>query len=478
MRKIMKKVIATVCAMAMVVGSVAINNNTTIVAEEQTAQSERTEAAGFADLLNEAFLNGDVGQNQYKATCGKGLIAGIVNIQQMPGAAEFGIYVTFKDANIGEMTVNGVKLNAFVEGSGVTMYLTNFKYMYSDVVVKNADGTQKAVVYVYNAQGIDNSDKALEQETPEPAEITMQRVSQNAAYQEFGSFKMSASPVKEVYAGVDPGNRDRIKVQNASGPNNENFNVVRTFKGLTSGVKYVLSVDITPSVANGRYKTLKDTEYKNLVDGTTTVSMVSTAYPNNGVAQADFSLDLRYLGSDVVLEISNPQFRVATEEDLTTQAPTTQAPTTIAPTTQAPTTVAPTTKAPTTVAPTTQVPTNATATVKPTTKAPSKIKAPKKAIIKKITPKKKASAKVKISLTKIKGAKGYQVAVYKTKKNAKNNKKALIKKVYTKRNVVVNSKKLKNKKTLYVRVRAYVLNSKGNKVFGKWSTIKKVKIKK
>lgn len=37
-------------------------------------------------------------------------------------------------------------------------------------------------------------------------------------------------------------------------------------------------------------------------------------------------------------------------------------------------------------------------------------------------------------------------------------------------------KKLKKKKTYYFRVRAYKLNRK--KVYGKWSKIKKVKIKK
>ena len=38
-------------------------------------------------------------------------------------------------------------------------------------------------------------------------------------------------------------------------------------------------------------------------------------------------------------------------------------------------------------------------------------------------------------------------------------------------------KKLKKKKTYYIRVRAYKMNGK-KKVYGKWSTVKKVKIKK
>ncbi len=105
------------------------------------------------------------------------------------------------------------------------------------------------------------------------------------------------------------------------------------------------------------------------------------------------------------------------------------------------------------------------------------VKAPGKAIIKKITAKKKATKKVKLLLKKIRGAKGYQVAIYKTKKNAAKNKKAIVKKFVKKTRATVSSKKLKNKKTLYVKVRAYKLNGK-KKIYGKWSKAKKVKIKK
>lgn len=107
----------------------------------------------------------------------------------------------------------------------------------------------------------------------------------------------------------------------------------------------------------------------------------------------------------------------------------------------------------------------------------SKVKAPGKAKIKKINKKKKAAKKIKLTLKKIKVAKGYQIAVYKTKKNAKKNKKAIVKKFVKKTKVTIKSKKFKNKKKLYVKARAYNLNGK-TKVYGKWSNIKKVKIKK
>lgn len=114
-----------------------------------------------------------------------------------------------------------------------------------------------------------------------------------------------------------------------------------------------------------------------------------------------------------------------------------------------------------------------------TTVAPAtKIKKPARAKIRKVKAKKKAAKKIKLSLKKIKRAKGYQIAVYKTKKSAKKSKKALIRRFVKKRKVTIKSKKLKNKKKLYIKARAYVLNTKGKKVYGKWSKIKKVKIKK
>ena len=166
-----------------------------------------------------------------------------------------------------------------------------------------------------------------------------------------------------------------------------------------------------------------------------------------------------------------------------TVEPSTEAPT-VEPTTEAPTEVttqAPT-QEPTTPAPTqapTQEPT-AAPTVKPSvTPTPIPVvKVPGKAKIKKVYKKKKSAKKIKLKIKKIKGAKGYQVAVYKSKKKAKKNKKALVKKyVKNKKKVTVKSKKLKGKKKLFIRARAYVLDG-NKKVFGPWSKVKKVKIKK
>lgn len=156
----------------------------------------------------------------------------------------------------------------------------------------------------------------------------------------------------------------------------------------------------------------------------------------------------------------------------TTQAPTqkpTETPTGTPGPTETATGTPGTTAAPaTTVAPS---PTKAPV-VTTTTKKGSTVKKPGKAKVKKVVKKKKSAKKIKVTLKKVKGATKYQVAVYKTKKNAKKNKKALVKKVIKKLKATIKSKKLKGKKTVYVKVRAW--NTAG---YGKWSGVKKSKKK-
>lgn len=490
----MKKAVACICAIALLFGGMTgyqAMADTEDVETNSTEQSESTEAAGYYELSYEAFLLGDTGQNQYKATCGKGMIDKIVNIQQYGAATEPGIYVAFRDASIGEITINGVKMDVFIDGAGIIMYLSNFKYMYSDVVVKNASGEQKAVLYVYNAKGIDNTDKAIikpgtEGETS--ADITLEEIPQFGRYLTYGSYKIMRTSDKTAHAGLDPINSDHIRVQNTSGPGGtqSKLTVGRTFVGLTAGTKYVLSVDISPSMADGTYTTMMDSTPRPLQLGTTTVSMVAKAY---GEGKADFSISLDNIGEDVILDISNPKFREYVEGE-TIDPPATEGNPTETPTNTKPvetptdTNLIETSTSTKPVDITTdksQVET--TKTVVETTKSlateePVKIKAPTKVKIKKITPKKRASNKIKLTLKKIKRANGYQIAIYKTKKNASNDKKAVIKKIVKKTKLTIKSKNFKNKNKLYVKVRAYVLSADGKKNYGKWSKIKRVKIKK
>ena len=114
----------------------------------------------------------------------------------------------------------------------------------------------------------------------------------------------------------------------------------------------------------------------------------------------------------------------------------------------------------TTQAPTAIVPTTTTAAPEATT-AKKLGKTTVKSASKKI-----ASAKVKLTFNKVKGAKKYQVQIAKDKKF----KKILAKKTVKKVKVTISGKKLKKQKKLFVRVRAVGAD--------KWSKPKRIKIKK
>lgn len=94
-----------------------------------------------------------------------------------------------------------------------------------------------------------------------------------------------------------------------------------------------------------------------------------------------------------------------------------------------------------------------------------------------IKAKRKSSKKIQVKLKKTKRAKGYQVAVYKSKKKAKKNRGTLVKKTYKKTTFTIKSKKFKKKKKLYVKARAYNFKTGKKKQYGKWSNVKKVKKK-
>ena len=89
-----------------------------------------------------------------------------------------------------------------------------------------------------------------------------------------------------------------------------------------------------------------------------------------------------------------------------------------------------------------------------------------------------AKKKINASWKKVKKAKGYQVQVS-TKKNFK---KVIFKKDLKKAKMTIKNKKIKSKKTYYVRVRAYAAykdaNNKTVKVYSKWNKqLRKVKVK-
>lgn len=155
----------------------------------------------------------------------------------------------------------------------------------------------------------------------------------------------------------------------------------------------------------------------------------------------------------------------STTEETTTDELITQSPTTVA----EPTTEDVTTEAPKATEP-------STTTVIPTTTKESMTTAGNVSVgktkVKKVT-KKLLSKKAKISLKHISGAQ-YQVKVSATKKfKAKD---TITKKV-TKVTLTINNKKIKNKKVLYVKARAYRVVD-GKTYYGNWSKVKRVKVKK
>ena len=103
----------------------------------------------------------------------------------------------------------------------------------------------------------------------------------------------------------------------------------------------------------------------------------------------------------------------------------------------------------------------------------------KNAKIKNLSVKSKAKKKISVSWKKVNKVNGYQVQVA-TKKNFKG-KNIILKKFTTKTKLTVKSPKIKSKKSYFVRVRAYATykNSKNktDKVYGKFSAKKKVKVK-
>ena len=133
-----------------------------------------------------------------------------------------------------------------------------------------------------------------------------------------------------------------------------------------------------------------------------------------------------------------------------------------------------TTPEPPTTETTTPKPTSKTTSAKKNNLAPAGVnpKSPAKTKVKKAV--KKSAKKIKITLKKVKGASGYQVAVYKSKKAAKKNKGYLVRRFMRKAKGFIKTSKFKGKKRLFIRARAYIQHTRF-KTFSGWSKVKKIK---
>lgn len=83
-----------------------------------------------------------------------------------------------------------------------------------------------------------------------------------------------------------------------------------------------------------------------------------------------------------------------------------------------------------------------------------------------------SKGKAKLTFKAVSKAKGYEIT-YGTSKNLKKGSK-----VVSTKGKSLTLKNLQKKKTYYVKVRAYKLDSTGNKVYGKYSSVQSVKISK
>ena len=311
--------------------------------------------------------------------------------------------------------------------------------------------------------------------TPTPADIVLDQ--ELAAPADDNNYQVGGYNVyvgkwngSTAVAGIDAADKNNIKIQHKTCQNWDpwGIQVGKKVAGLTPGETYTYTVEMKASPVDGNYKkTGDDTLYPLQAEQTVEIQVTAT---EDGAA--DFVIGLGGVGLAVVVDINNPILKdskgnvvdmdktgdVETTPDAveTTTPDAVETTTPDAAETTTPSVVETTTQA----SATTEAPKTTTAAPKVTTK-----KALGKTTVKSAS-KKKAATKVKLTFKKVKGAKKYQVQISKTKKF----KKVLVKKTVRKVSVTIKSKKIKNQKKLYVRIRAV-----GAK---KWSKAKKIKIKK
>ena len=239
--------------------------------------------------------------------------------------------------------------------------------------------------------------------------------------------------------------------------------------GLTPGAEYEFTAKVSANLVDFALS-FNNTEFfnqgknqKELTIGTDVVA------DENGVAKA--VVEAAVVGINVRLTFTDAKFTEKGSEPETTTPvvdPETTTPAVEPATTPA---VEPATTPavePATTAPVTTKAPEAKTTAAVTTKAPeAKTTVATKLGTTKVTKatKKKAAAKVSVTFKKVNGAAKYQVQISTSKKF----KKVLVKKTVKKVTVTISNKKLKNKKKLYIRVRAVGTD--------KWSKPKKIKIK-
>ncbi len=161
--KVTRKLLSFIIVLSMLMQSNILVQNTS-AAVSRTGNQTMVDADYNPRSIDWSAINYLTGtaEKQYKAVVASGTGQESVNAQKPGGATEEGIYISFNNVDFGEMTVNGKALSKTIEGAGILLHLSNFKDMYSTIVINNKDGSQKAVIYVYNSKGNNNTETPIE----------------------------------------------------------------------------------------------------------------------------------------------------------------------------------------------------------------------------------------------------------------------------------------------------------------------------
>ena len=137
MKKQLKKALAVVCAVTMVVAGITVVPN--------SVKADTTGVEAPAEQLKE--IGGDVAATWFYDEAKTTGIKEVVNVQKPGFAKESGVYVTVP-AGISKVTVNGnddATLTA-IDGAGVVVYLTSLTKEYNTVVITYANGEGTVVI--------------------------------------------------------------------------------------------------------------------------------------------------------------------------------------------------------------------------------------------------------------------------------------------------------------------------------------------
>ena len=517
MKKGFKKIMAYVCAIALIVTSVTVYNNKSVSAYEDYEYTALTDGTGAAvgdwSELFAGTWDGLAGKMSYAGSKLDDLSLKIDESCGKPGTWHLQAKTKLTGLTVGKTYDIKTKLNSSMAGilyektdaTNVVNSNIEIKAGENETTLQfKATGETETLVFelsgmptgcVIDFKGITKT------EATEIVTTTEQQPEEDGYYASIkGQWTLtspwsafSAGSIK--YKGTADSNSATVDIKFAEYGGGDwqtqlrvlgSTNVVGS---LEAGKDYKVKVDYTASKAfDGLVKIGEKVENVKFAEGTNSLEISYKAeterpdiYLNLGYAPADEELNIKLTLVKVedIQPTVDPTSNNVTSADVTqpdatsadvTQPDATSADATSADVTSPDATSADVTSPDATSADVTTTPKATTAkptTAKPTTAKPTTKKASlkKTKITKKIT-KKLSSKKVKLTFKKVKGAKKYTVQVSTSKKF----KKVLYKKTVKKTKVTLSSKKLKNKKKLYVRVKAV-----GAK---KWSKVIKIKVKK